>query len=106
MTKLNLMLATTVTLMLSSASAFANRCEWHQWESFNGHCYEKDGPCSQYNYTNKFTCNNCKDNIQCDWNSHTNVCYPEGHYDGGGINPGAPTAPDAPGAPGPGPGPG
>lgn len=81
----NLLVAASLLLGAASASA---KCNWDQWESVNGRCYDKKGSCSQYNYTNKWTCNNGKDDLQCDWNSRTNVCYTEGGYDGGGINPG------------------
>ena len=42
-----------------------------------GQCYSKNGVCSQYNGTNSDVCNNNKDNLLCDWNQQTQVCYPE-----------------------------
>lgn len=44
------------------------------WSSIYNKWFPKNGSCEQYNYTNLLTCNNSKDNLQCDWNKRSNTC--------------------------------
>ncbi len=45
--------------------------------SLNGYCFAATASCSQYNGTDSDTCNTGLDNMMCDWNASTKVCYEE-----------------------------
>lgn len=49
--------------------------EW--WSTIYNRWYPKNGSCEQYNGTNYLTCNNSKDNLQCQWNSRGDTCRSE-----------------------------
>ena len=58
------------------------KCDHDEWYSKEyKKCFGKYGYCSQYNYTDKDTCNTGKDHLKCDWNSSTRKCFEEGDSD-------------------------
>lgn len=59
---------------LSLANTCASSCPDGTFK-IDGVCYEEGGSCSQFNGTNDDTCNTTNDNVSCDWNASSNVCY-------------------------------
>lgn len=67
-----------LTLPCFSAPAQARNCDRDQWYSSRYDiCFDKDGRCNQYDYTDHRTCNSGRDNLRCDWDSEFQVCEPE-----------------------------
>lgn len=64
--------------LLYPVQSYAKHCDSDQWLSQSYRiCFDKDGRCDQYNFTDSETCNSGQDNIRCDWDSEFRVCYPE-----------------------------
>lgn len=54
------------------------RCSPTAWYSrpYN-RCFDKQGCCDQYDYTDERTCNTGRDDLRCDWEARTGLCRPE-----------------------------